>query len=545
MKAPSPRFLQIAGGLGVVVAWALLLASAAAQPLGDDESDEEDNPRDKVIVGTVFNDLDGNGVRDPAEPGLGAVNVRIFTTAEPIWRRSTETARDGRYDYGGLRRSSYWLAVDAPAAFIFTTVSERRVSVPDGPPGSGVLDVDFGLRSVSAPPPAPVPVLAPAPVTEVAAPEPPAPMPVLVSPDPLADSESEFAIEGGRFYKQANGSGGRGDAGFAVVNGGTDARGNTISMYTAYLEVGGPATLGYPTSRRFKQSTNDPYIYQMFQNGLLQWDPAYPRGRPANLGDMLKDAGFEGALVGQGLPTYETDGTTGDYPRARAVRQAWLDMPGFEALRLFYYTSTPNAEEVLGLPAARPVVQGNDRVARLQRGGIVQRGNSAPSFFALGDAAKATGFVAGPVIQPHAPGAIDQLAAPVAEQRSPGAATPTLPVGTTSFEYKGSIVGVEANCGVTEIRGMIRNRNGDGVIGKRVRVSWSNGSTISECAGCEGRSDGNWDVVLDDHAKDGHWILYMVERDSEQQISDTMDVRTTANCEPGGVNTIWMDFRQR
>ncbi len=543
MKVPSPRFLEIAGAI-VALAAGVLLSMNAGIARADHKDDE---PHDKVIVGTVFNDLNGNGQRDPGEPGLANVNVRIFTTAQPIFRRSTTTDHDGRYDFGGLLSASYWVAADAPAAFLFTTVSERRVSVPDGAPGSGLSDLDFGLRSASAPPapaPVPAPLPPPAPIVEVPAPEPPAPAPIVVA-EPLADSDFEFAIEGGRFYKQANGSGGRGDAGFAVVDGGTDARGNTINMYTAYQEVGGPAILGYAISRRYKHGANEPYVYQMFQNGALQWDPAFPRGRPANLGDMMRDAGFEGALVGQGLPTYETDGTTGDYSRARAVRQAWLDMPGFEALRLFYYTATPNAEEVLGLPAARPVVQGNDRVARLQRGGIVQRGGGPPGFFALGDAAKAIGFVAGPVIQPHAPGAIDQLAAPVTEQRSPGAATPTHPVGTTSFEYKGSIIGVEANCGVTELRGMIRNRNGDGVIGKRVRVAWPSGSTISECAGCEGRSDGNWDVVLDDHAKDGHWIVYMVERDSEQQISDTMDVRTTGNCEPGGVNTIWMDFRQR
>lgn len=548
MNLVSPRLLQITSGVVVLAAWALLSASASAQPLAD-HKDEDDNPHDKVIVGMVFNDLNGNGVRDPGEPGLSNVNVRIFTTAEPIWRRSTTTARDGRYDFGGLIGASYYVAVDAPPAFVFATASERRVSVPrDGPPGLEVRDIDFGVRSATAPPPDPVPPLAPAPAlaAPAAAPEaPPPPAPAEAAPEPPADGEFDFAIEGGRFYKQANNSGGQGEAGFAVVNGGTDSRGNSINMYTAYLDVGGPAVLGYPITGRFKLSANDPYVYQLFQNGLLQWDPAFPRGRPANLSDMLKDAGYEGALVGQGLPTYQFDGTTGDYPRARAVRQAWLDMPGFEAIRLFYYTATPNAEEVLGLPAARPVFLGSDRVARLQRGGIVQRGNSPPSFYALGDAAKAVGFVAGSVTQPLLPGAIDQLAAPVAEQRTAVAATPTHPIATTSFEYKGSIIGVEANCGVTEIRGVIRDRKGDGVDGKRVRIAWPTGSTISECSGCEGRGDGVWDVVLDDHAKDGHWIVYMVERDSELQISDTMDVRTTGNCEPGGVNTIWMDFRQR
>ena len=52
----------------------------------------------------------------------------------------------------------------------------------------------------------------------------------LLAPGGVQAEELDFPVPGGHFYKQANGSGGAGSNGFAVVDGGADVNGNGIPL---------------------------------------------------------------------------------------------------------------------------------------------------------------------------------------------------------------------------------------------------------------------------------------------------------------------------
>ncbi|MBI2911376.1 MAG: hypothetical protein HYY05_04480 [Chloroflexi bacterium] len=140
-------------------------------------------------------------------------------------------------------------------------------------------------------------------------------------------------------------------------------------------------------------------------------------------------------------------------------------------------------------------------------------------------------------------------ATPEAPTATPVPPTPAGPAPTNTpapaqFEYTGSIGGTVKNCGLTEIRGTIRDAAGNTVNGQRVRVSWPSGQTTSDASGTPGRYDpGVYDVVLDTESKDGLWRVWMV--DGDRQISDQLQVRSTLDCTgDSAANTIIVNFRR-
>ncbi|MGB3736726.1 MAG: SdrD B-like domain-containing protein, partial [Ilumatobacter sp.] len=95
------------------------------------------------IGDTIFDDLDGDGIQDPGEPGLAAVTVELFDGVSTI---TTTTDSNGRYVFGGLTPGDYAVSVDAttlPAgAFPTTTTNAVDVSVQSD---DVVDDVDLGF----------------------------------------------------------------------------------------------------------------------------------------------------------------------------------------------------------------------------------------------------------------------------------------------------------------------------------------------------------------------------------------------------------------
>lgn len=94
------------------------------------------------IAGVVFEDLDGNGVRDVGEPGLDAASVTLSTTSGPI---STLIPSVGDYAFAGLFPGDYEVDVDEtalPGGMVATVPDPRSVSLPEG---EAVTGIDFGF----------------------------------------------------------------------------------------------------------------------------------------------------------------------------------------------------------------------------------------------------------------------------------------------------------------------------------------------------------------------------------------------------------------
>ena len=65
----------------------------------------------------VWEDLDGDGVQDPGEPGIDGVTVRLFD-GDGTEVGSTVTDADGGYTFGGLTPGPYHLEIDIPGGFV-------------------------------------------------------------------------------------------------------------------------------------------------------------------------------------------------------------------------------------------------------------------------------------------------------------------------------------------------------------------------------------------------------------------------------------------
>lgn len=175
---------------------------------------------------------------------------------------------------------------------------------------------------------------------------------------------ADFAIPNGWFFTEtAAGTG----LGYRV----TDNDG--VLFWSEFRRLGGVATLGYPSSRRFVGA--DGFTYQVFQRGVLQWRPERHRAFLTNTFEQLSAAGWDERLAQLGIPSpIRDDGSNGNWSRAREIRLAWLTNPAIAAA----FAANPNPAairswdsdrsiELYGLPASLPVKSGPFIVQRFQR----------------------------------------------------------------------------------------------------------------------------------------------------------------------------------
>lgn len=174
----------------------------------------------------------------------------------------------------------------------------------------------------------------------------------------------DYAIPNGWFFSETGGGSG---LGYRV----TDDDG--VRFWSEFRRLGGVATLGYPSSRRFVGS--DGFTYQVFQRGVLQWRPERGAAFLANTFEQLTTAGRDSQLDTMGIPPpINDDGSGGDWNRARQIRLGWLTNPAIAAA--FY--ANPNSKaidswnversiQLYGLPSSMPRRSGPFVVQRFQR----------------------------------------------------------------------------------------------------------------------------------------------------------------------------------
>lgn len=87
-----------------------------------------------TLLGAVFNDLNGNGVQDEREPGIGGV----FVILDGV--QATTTSSSGLYRFDGVPSGAHTLVEADPADFVSTTPNTRAIFLTSG----GMAAANFG-----------------------------------------------------------------------------------------------------------------------------------------------------------------------------------------------------------------------------------------------------------------------------------------------------------------------------------------------------------------------------------------------------------------
>jgi hypothetical protein len=355
----------------------------------------------------------------------------------------------------------------------------------------------------------------------------------VITPGVPPAGQMDYALSNGWFYKQANGQGGNGDKGFAVVDGGNDGGGSPVQMWAAYKAFGGPERIGYPISRRYKDQVNDTYTYQAFQKAIIQWDSVTHKPRLVNLMDALHDAGLDPKLEQKGYAPWEPDASGGDYTKARQIRLSWLEVEGYEDLK-DAYLNTPFFEDFLGLPGAKPRTYGTIRVLRLQRAVFASYNNGPVVAASAGDDAKSLGYLNGDCLLPQDPTERDLGAWAFRTTAQAQALTPAFDPTTqqaaspTSYKYFVEWTEVRPNCSHTFLRGTMRDGYNNPVYGEKIRT-WNDwGNEAISLAGAWG--PGGWERDMGDGIRPGTWHIQVLHPTSGRPLSPVIDVRFTETC---------------
>jgi hypothetical protein len=236
---------------------------------------------------------------------------------------------------------------------------------------------------------------------------------------PLADDAAAIVLPQGMYFPQAGGSAERG---FDLRDYQEPAFGRA-AFWSAFQQLGGPDTLGPPISRPF--TTADGCVYQLTQAAMLQ-QCAGQDVQLANTFEIFQEAGLDAQLYRQWqVPLPIADDGSAGYAQAVRTRLGWLTNPEIRA----YYLGAPGAAgwtdadaiARYGLPMSRPEDFGPFVAQRFQRIVLQAWQRDVPgmpppgSVVAVlgGDLLKETRLVAGPAVQPHAPGDSLRFDAPV------------------------------------------------------------------------------------------------------------------------------------
>ena len=153
LVAPTLTFdaVVLAGAPNVIENTGILAETSGA--FGSVESNTTETSTSASIGDYVWNDVDGDGVQDAGEFGIGGVRVYVDSNNNGVWDAGEPydfTAADGSYRIYGLEAGSYDVRTDPssyPAGFVPTTPPVLNVTLSAGEQYDAA---DFGLQ---APPP--------------------------------------------------------------------------------------------------------------------------------------------------------------------------------------------------------------------------------------------------------------------------------------------------------------------------------------------------------------------------------------------------------
>ncbi len=97
-----------------------------------------------AVVGTVYNDVNGDGTQTGGEPGIGGVTVKLVNPSNGAVVATTTTDANGNYIFANVTPGPYVVKETVPNGFSPTTPTSVPVSAPPGAPASA----DFGLQQL-------------------------------------------------------------------------------------------------------------------------------------------------------------------------------------------------------------------------------------------------------------------------------------------------------------------------------------------------------------------------------------------------------------
>ncbi|HEU5316510.1 MAG TPA: hypothetical protein VFX49_10395, partial [Chloroflexota bacterium] len=217
-------------------------------------------------------------------------------------------------------------------------------------------------------------------------------------------AERDWDLPNGHFFTQA----GAGQGGYAIADD------DGLRFWTAFQQLGGAGTLGYPASRRF---TLGGFTYQATQAALLQWRPDQGSVALGNTFELLQNAGRDAWLNEyKGIPLPITDDGAASFDQAVQVRLGWLTEPAIKER----YLQDPNpasrqawterdAINLYGLPMSRPERIGPFIAQRFQRIAFQRWVEAVPGLPSPGsdtavlggDLLKEAGLIDGVAATPH------------------------------------------------------------------------------------------------------------------------------------------------
>lgn len=366
----------------------------------------------------------------------------------------------------------------------------------------------------------------------------------------LASSAPDYAISNGWFFTQTGGGNGQG---YAVRNAGTDSSGHTIAFWTAFQQLGGVPTLGYPIGQPYVGS--DGFHYQPFQRGVLQWRPEQDRAVLSNTFGILQTAGRDEWLYTvKGIPRPITnDGSGGNYQKAVTTRLGWMTNAAIKAK----FLANPNPGKIsnwnqdqaialYGLPMSRPEQHGPFISQRFQRIAFQLWTDNVPGMPAKGTVVgilggsllKEAGQLPAASVQPLGPGG----SAPAQPAKPSPTPTPKPAPAATQYPWHSTKIQGWPNCGTTYIVAYTRDANGNGVNGMTIK-SWNDWGNVYIASTRNNGKDGYWDRIVGSGVRAGKWYLMVIDG-AGHQASNIVTVNFTGSCAPnaGNVQQVEVDF---
>ncbi|MFN8498619.1 MAG: SdrD B-like domain-containing protein [Anaerolineae bacterium] len=105
------------------------------------------NPQKGNVTGTVWNDINGDGVQQPGEPGVPGVKIELRDPTQTSLFAVTYTDANGNYIFPNVTPQAYVVYENVPAGFVNTT----PISVPVAVLPGGVANADFGIQKSPTP----------------------------------------------------------------------------------------------------------------------------------------------------------------------------------------------------------------------------------------------------------------------------------------------------------------------------------------------------------------------------------------------------------